>query len=344
MGQGRAMNALPHVTGFTMATLFPALLFLALGVIASPAQDAAGAPRGSSPEVRAALSRQQAGLLALLGTNADLQSQQELRKALTEPGKLDAAPVLPLLHAVLDAGLHPGGSASTSGFIEAEPVLDVLIAALADETPEIRSQAFRYLVAYAPPDRLASRAATVLAALDRHSWPDGARLKALLPLDPALRVQLLNQPGLAPEIAARLGDATAETELIERWRKATDYQDLVALAARLGYVGSPAAARALLERFASPIHLDAPVEQRSIRAELIAALGRIHPREPLLTTTLQTRLQAGDGDGAAVQAYLRQVAEWARRDYSVAVSLPTEPPWLAEKIIAKRFPRKAAQP
>lgn len=246
------------------------------------------------------------------------------------------------LAAIFDLGRTARGRGVDTGWIENAAVVRVLVTALSSEAASVRRRALFYLLNHARPAHLAEQARRIKEALASRPVPDGPALLARLPLDAAERAAWLGRPDLPPKVRARLGDRAAEDRLIEQFTGATTYDEASRLAADLGYVGGPRAGSALAAALASDLFQSGVYERLSLRCDVIRALGRIHPDEPMLNEEANLIMARGETDYGLdrTRDYLRRVLDWARGRYGVAIEFPKTgpagPPLLCEKFVVKR--------
>lgn len=319
-------------TAFFIALIVHAAA-LSAALEAQVAADAAAPGPGAPAAFLAMVARERARLLELAAATDALGPERRedllaLLVASPPPPGLSESGRTRLLNGVFALGRWPAGFARDTGFIEDDAALRAIAAALDDDAPAVREIAAGYLLRHGRPDRLAALAG-LDAVVRRRRPPGAAHLEALLPLDAEARAALRRDPALADEIAARLGDEDAARRLLGAFEGAAGFDAKRSLARRLGYAGTPACARALLASQDTPIVLRTPYEAVSLRFELLSALGRIHPAEPVFTTGLLAAFRSGDDAGAA--ALLAGARAFAASRYGLAVPEP-----LGEVLIRRR--------
>jgi hypothetical protein len=270
-----------------------------------------------------------------------LQSDRDRVAKIREPvsNNLPCSDRGALLADLTDLGLFPTRSIDT-GHFEDEVVVAIEAAALGDECAEVRKSAFYYLFHYATVPQLASQALTIKAALTAFEYSDAPELLALLPLSDDARSALLARPKLPTEVRARLGDRSAEARLVKEFAEARTFREKQEAAERLGYAGTRLCAGTLVKGLNSTLVQTTVHGPASIRYDIIVALGRIHPEEPLLTSEIRKIYQEGDrkyGGAEAIQSYLEQVVAWAKHTYGVEPDGPPATPMIYDRHVAIRW-------
>ena len=154
----------------------------------------------------------------------------------------------------------------------------------------------------------------------------GDELLIMLPVSSEEKKKMLEK---IPEIPghkyyylrARLGDKKAEEYFIEQFENAKNYKKKKKFAEKLGIIGTPDCARALVKALNSPIRYTFDVKPlQSVRIAIIKALGRIHPEVPFLRMDIAFIEEYTDvlyGGSEKIGEYLDRVISWAINAYKV---------------------------
>lgn len=206
----------------------------------------------------------------------------------------------------------------STGFLEDRQVLEVVIAALKEKDAEARAFAVQTLTWHTREKDLAQSASTIKGALGIPANEDEFLLAGKLALDQQARSEALPAAPPIPQIRARLGDEPAQARLIQHFQAETDYQAKARLARSLGYAGTRACAEALVEALRSDVSTKGHTDQRSIRLDVLLALGQIYQEETLLTR--QARLLAENSDSTfdrpgGLPAYIKDIDAWVQRNF-----------------------------
>lgn len=154
----------------------------------------------------------------------------------------------------------------------------------------------------------------------------GDELLIMLPLSSEEKKKMLEKIPEIPRhqyyyLRARLGDKKAEEYFIEQFENAKEYNKKKKFAEKLGIIGTPDCARALVKALNSPIRYTFDVKPlQSVRIEIIKALGRIHPEAPFLRmdiTYIETYTDILYGGSKKIVGYLERVISWAVEKYKV---------------------------
>lgn len=264
--------------------------------------------------------------------------KQELKQFLASPpADLDEVGALRFLAAAFDLGVAPPTGRGPSGWIEQPAVTRLLAASLFSPNAEVRNSAGHYLANYARDSDLRKNSEKIVNAVGTHVIDGGPRLIGRLGLGAEDAAKALaGYPTVPVEVSARLGDAAALDGLMTRFSQARSYDDKRDLAQRLGYVGGDRAGTALVATLGSDLFSGGPYERRSIRADLVAALGKIYQEEPLLNRDLLAAIARTDAEWAQTVKYVQAVTAWAKAHYQVDVTVATDPQSPAP-LIFKRF-------
>lgn len=216
-------------------------------------------------------------------------------------------------------GKHDHLFYQNSGYVREEPVVKLLIAALKDKHKDRRELVFHTLAFECHQEDLERYAKEILTevkpdALVGDEW----NLYAKLPLEQAQRDALAKNEKAPIEVRARAGDAGSVQKLIDDFAKANDYHEMQRLGKRLGYAGTPRCAEALVKGLQSPVEVDVQTEARSIRGDVLLALGRIYQKERLFTTDAQFLTQNSDEMFETYRGhaeYTKEVDEWVQKNF-----------------------------
>jgi len=302
-------------------------LVLAAMIIAGPTKGIAGTP----PLVEG-LRIHRDYLRALALGKVGMERIVQLLDAPT-PNDMPVQQRIEAINGVSDIGGYAWGSWVTTGFIEDETATRVLGTGLLDDDAKVRERACEQLARLGKDRYLAMIATEIKQSAERLPRECGGRLLGRLSLSLPEALDLLGR-SLDLEVRARLGDNEWEQKLIKSFEEAQDFRSKQQAAKVLGYVGTPAAGKALVRALHSPI-IDGTGEgdRVSIRIPIITALGRIDQDELLLTNQILWIGQVGDkrfGGPTAVAAYLHQVYAWARTACGVEPEGPDPGPFLSD--------------
>jgi hypothetical protein len=250
------------------------------------------------------------------------------------PSELSAEDKAWILKVLAFAGLRPEDPQNAiTGYILDAEVVQLLFVALADADVTVARVACELVLRNVEPQERAQQATANKDSLMRMKSDCAGRVLAELPLTPAERSTVLRDFRLQPEVRARLGDTGAEAELIQRFENATDFSDKANAARALGYAGTRRCGEALVRGLKAPQFL-VKRERRSVRVDIIEALGKIHPGEPLLTQQIKEVEDRGDeylGGPEGVKRYLDRIYAWARAAYGFAPAGPEPGLFLVER-------------
>lgn len=249
------------------------------------------------------------------------------------PSQLSAEDKAWILKVLAFAGHTPEDPHDVTGYIVDSEVVQLLFVALADGDAAVARVACESILRDVEPRERTQQATANKESLMRMKSDCAGRVLAELPLTPGERSAVLRDFRLQPEVRARLGDTEAEAELIQRFENATDFSDKVNAAHALGYAGTRRCGEALVRGLKAPQFL-VKRERRSVRVDIIKALGKIHPGEPLLTQQIKEVEDRGDeylGGPEGVKRYLDRIYAWARAAYGFAPEGPEPGLFLVER-------------
>lgn len=211
---------------------------------------------------------------------------------------------------------HVFGAAT--GYVEDKKLMPILIAALRETDGKIREIALKTLTWETRRSDLLQWSDDIKKAIESDTGETALLLLAQLPLTPEEQSEILSQSGVMPEIRARLGDKEAEHELIAEFEAEDDYSRKKNLAQRLGYVGTEASARALVDALRSPVRIEGVYNDRSIRCDVLLALGQIYQDEPLFTRDAQllaSNSQETFDRYRGMASYIADVDAWVQKNF-----------------------------
>jgi hypothetical protein len=237
------------------------------------------------------------------------------------------------LYGLIRVSKHQRGKQERTGIIEDASTVAVLVAALRDESPPVRDAALNALTWETRLSDLRRYSSEIKSGLGSDLKSDDLLLLARLPLSKEEQQNLSSRYQLDPEVRARLGDKSAELELVTLFKGATDYEAMRKLAHKLSYIGSDRCARALVEGLQSNVAFSSRYEDRSIRIEILLSLGRIFPDVRLFTTYA---VALSDSNDAAFDRryglanYISDIDAWVRKHFG-------QPAWGKEPVWFIRF-------
>lgn len=220
-----------------------------------------------------------------------------------------------------------------TGYVEDKKLIPILVAALQDEDEVIRELALKTLTWETRNADLLPFGAAIKTALTSTKTESTLFLLAKLPLTSTESGEILAQSNVAREIRARLGDRSAEGKMIATFAAENDYSRKRNLAQQLGYVGSEAATRALVDALRSPVSINGVYDDRSIRCDVLLALGLIYQDERLFTT--DARLLSSNSEESferyrGLASYIADVDAWVRKNFG-------HPAWGEQSVWFKRW-------
>ena len=224
-----------------------------------------------------------------------------------------------VLHTVVMLGKHYHLFYQNTGFIREEPALEIVLAALGEKSREVREIAVKTLAGECYRSDLERHTQAILpylaaATLNEDEW----LLYGVLALSDADRLKAAQDRGAPVEVRARVGDAASEESLISAFEKETDYHAMRRLARKLGYAGTERCAAALAKALASEVVIRSQVEDRSIRGDVLLALGHIYQTEPLFTADALFLTQNSDESFDRYrnrEEYLKDVDAWIKKKF-----------------------------
>ncbi len=218
--------------------------------------------------------------------------------------------------------------AATTGYVEDKKMIPILVAALSDDDEEIRQFAMQMLTWNTRREDLFSWSTSIKNAVQQDDSETAHLLLAQLPLGPAERSALMSKPEVGIDIRARLGDKISERRLIAEFESESDYSRKKNLAKRLGYVGTEASARALVDALRSPVSIEGYYDDRSIRCDVLLALGHIYQDEDLFTRDahlLSTNSEEIFDRHRGLESYITDVNTWVEQNFG-------KPAWGEDKV------------
>lgn len=275
--------------------------------------------------LRAALSRHTEEIDNLIDTSRDRHIESQALKENFARVRLgaDEDRGTKALVDIVHLSLFHRGRGQDTGYIESQPVLDVLVSALDDENGNVRELALDLLWEHARPRDLRPYADRLLGAA--HRIVDNKMYFLLGMTDSRSVVPFLTElaeDGIAipRQVHARLGDAKAEMELLEEFQGETDPRRKGEKALVLGYVSTPRCAKALASELRSPLVVTTRHYEYSLRYKVLEALGMIYTDEPLFTSGLLSVVRThNDGQSGALRGeeYFDRVEAWCTRHLGV---------------------------
>ena len=205
-----------------------------------------------------------------------------------------------------------------TGYVEDVHVLEVVIGALKETDRDARDYAVETLAWHTRDKDLASFAKVIKKSLVSPGSEDELLLLGRLPLDKDERREALAKASQLVPMRIRLGDAGPQKELIESFKNETNYFEKARLARLLGYAGTHACAEALVDGLRSEVSTKGRYDDRSIRVDVLLALGQIYQDEMLFTR--DARLLADNSDVTFDQfhrlaTYIEEVNAWAQKNF-----------------------------
>jgi len=205
----------------------------------------------------------------------------ELRKA---SGLLNDKEKMQILDAVLNIGMQKDQRRWVRSCVVTAYLVEVAVDA---DDKGLRQHAGELLVEYVPAAYIKVHAAELLEAtkegklqnallLGKTGAEEGRELVAK-------GGKLWNANDVtARAAAARLGDIALSGTLVEAYRLEKDGRKKAHLAKTLGYIGDAACVLALARDMRTPIVYDAGGVRRSLRVDIVMALGEVYPQEAVL--------------------------------------------------------------
>ncbi len=239
---------------------------------------------------------------ALIGRDDVLE---ELRKI---SGLLNAKERRQILDAVLNIGMQK----DQRRWVRSCAVTAYLVEVAVDADDKgLRQHAGELLVEYVPATYIKVHAAELLKAM-KEGKLENALLLGKTGAEEGL--ELVAKGGklwsvndvTARAAAARLGDTALSRSFVEAYQLEKDGRKKAHLAKTLGYIGDAACVLALARDMRTPIVYDAGGVRRSLRVDIIAALGEVYPQEAVL----QKRDVQGDQE---TDEWYDAVEKWLER-------------------------------
>ncbi|MEI7989397.1 MAG: hypothetical protein WCI88_10170 [Chloroflexota bacterium] len=207
---------------------------------------------------------------------------------------------------------------ANSGFIEDRKTVELLITALGSADRDIRKVALKSLAWETRQKDLTHFQDLIKSRLSATMTENEFLLLGRLSLNQSEKIALLTHATKHPEIAARQGDSNVEQLLIGKFTSEHDYYEKSNLARQLGYIATRNCALALIEALSSNVSIKGVYDDRSIRCNVLLALGQIYQDEPLFTT--DANLIADNGDDIleshyGKEKYVKAVDAWVRQHF-----------------------------
>lgn len=206
-----------------------------------------------------------------------------------------------------------------SYIIQDEIVFKLCVCILANNRTYLSEHAFEKLVAAGRYDHLAKYSDVIKQALTNKTNIGGEpveELLCLLNLSIEEKNKLLETKRLPDWVRARLGDTTAENNIINKYLNENSFRDKEYLANELGMVTTHKCINVLVKTFNDSNYDNDFGGKTSITGFIIPAFGRLYPDNLLLTDQfLQMRFSRVPKD---VKAYLYKVMDWMKQTYGVS--------------------------
>ena len=232
----------------------------------------------------------------------------ELRKA---SGSLDSKERMQILDAVLNIGMQK----DQRRWVQSSAVTAYLVEVAVDADDKgLRQHAGELLVEYVPATYIKVHAAELLKATK-----EGKLQNALLLGKTGAEegLELVAKGGklwsvddvAARAAAAKLGDTAISRSFVEAYQQEKDGRKKACLAKTLGYIGDATCVLALARDMRTPIVYDAGGWRRSLRVDIVAALGEVYPQEAVLQKRDVQGDQEADEWYDAVEKWLERYLE-----------------------------------
>lgn len=249
------------------------------------------------------------------------QSAEELELMLTGQGATEATAEdwRLALGRVVSLGMREHILGAKTGFVEDDKVLEMTVSALSSEDAETRELAAATLAMKARSEGLLQWKEVILNAIGAKRSEAEILLLGKLDPAPADRDALLLRADVPDEVRARLGDAAAEEKLVQAFRDSAEYHEMVGLARKLGYVGTPAVAQVLVDGLQSEVKSTGGIADRSVRIDILVALGAIHQDEALFTSDAYLLAENSDRTfdrHRGLADYIAAVDAWVSQNYN----------------------------
>lgn len=220
------------------------------------------------------------------------------------------------LRRLVSLGKQEGVFFKSTGFVEDRKIVELLVAALSEPDADTRDVALKSLAHATRQTDLEHFSDSIRSALAALPPDEGLLVLGKLPLTSGEQLQVRARAGAQLEIRARLGDTDAEQELIRQFTQESDYYAKKSLAQRLGYAGTLKCVQALVEGLRSSVSSNGLYDDRSIRCDILLALGQIYQDEPLFTR--DACLLADNDDqtfnrNRGIDKYCKAVNEWVQQ-------------------------------
>ena len=225
---------------------------------------------------------------------------------------LDAMDQRDVLLAVLNIGTTEDdrrwvmSSAVTAYWVEA---------AVTAQDDEVRAYAADLLVKYVPDSFIAVHAATLVNATEQGKLYNSLLLGKTC-AEEARQLLLANRKlwnvneAKAKAACAKLGDAGMARDLVDDYQNEHDGRKKASLAQMLGYIGDPACVLALARDMRTPIVYKVGGVRRSLRTDIVAALGCAYPRESVFR-------DHGLQGTAEIDAWFAAVEKWLQKHLEI---------------------------
>lgn len=220
-------------------------------------------------------------------------------------------------------------------FVESGRVMDFCVSLLESTQPQLHSKAANILSTRVRPREIQSRAAEILAAIAKPAssadylilgMTRNRKAMERLPKPSDVEEVLLPARRLA---AAMLGDAAAEEQIIDRFRKTDSPEERKELAMALARIGSSRALTVLASALRSPyVARWGGGGKQSFRLIVIASLSWAYPEEKILWEPRTPPTS---------DKYYEAIERWAEKQFGVRWEQP-RPPFMYQEY-APMFPR-----
>jgi len=189
---------------------------------------------------------------------------------------------------ILDAVLNIGMQKNQRRWVRSSVVTAYLVqVAVTAGDKELREHAAELLVDYVPAPYIAVHAAALVKATRDGKLQDALLLgktgaeeaRELLVKDAVL--WNVNEAS-AKAASAKLGNTRMSRSFVEAYEHEQDGRKKASLAKTLGYIGDAACVLALARDMRTPVIYDAGGVRRSLRVDIVSALGEVYTEEPVL--------------------------------------------------------------
>ena len=208
-----------------------------------------------------------------------------------------------------------------TGFIQDDEVVDIMVAVLQDADRRGFPVIWDWMTWKVSGELLRKHGEEIRKALAHdleRPTGDAIALYARCGLTPEQKGEMLLRPNVPPMVRALCGDREAETDLIARFGKSKDFREKRSLARELAYVGTSRCVEALIDGLRSPVISESDFERRSIRGEIVLALGMVYEEERLFTAEAGRLNSWGDEvfeERYGLERYVGEVDRWVRERF-----------------------------